>query len=236
MLFRSSPALEKLQKQLTAAKTAVTKTKEKLAAAQEAGDDTKLTALTTALEKSQTRMKDLAKSIAAEKKALKAAPATDSGTDKGDPNSPERLKRKWETAQARLDTALQRLTAAEADGLETVPALKEGIAKQQTRVDDAKIAYEKAMSGAAPAATDTATAAATDVDVDALSKKILAQQDRLTKAQERLSMAQEQNLPTTDALAKGVDKQQQKLDQMIMQLPAGTPVPTLTATTGTETK
>lgn len=232
----TSPALEKLQKQLTAAKTAVTKTKEKLAAAQEAGDETKLTALTTALEKSQTRMKDLAQSIAAEKKALKAAPATDSGTDKGDPNSPERLKRKWETAQARLDTALQRLTAAEAEGLETVPALKEGIAKQQARVDDAKIAYEKAMSGAAQAATATATAAATDVDVDALSKKILAQQDRLTKAQERLSMAQEQNLPTTDALAKGVDKQQQKLDQMITQLPAGTPVPTLTATTGTETK
>ena len=224
----SSPALEKLQKQLTAAQTAIAKTKEKLAAAQEAGDETKTAAMTTALEKSQTRMKDLAREIAAEKKALKAAPAAAGDTDKGDPNSPERLKRKWDTAQARLDTAQKRLADAEAQGLDTVPALKEGIAKQQARVEEAKAAYDKASSG------PSETAAKPEVDLEALNKKILAQQDRLQKARERLDMAREQNLPTVDALGKGVDKQQQKLNELIQQLPEGVKAPTLAESTSTE--
>lgn len=224
----TSPALEKLQKQLTGAKAAVTKTKEKLAAAKEAGDEAKVEALTSALDKSQTRMKDLAKEIAAEKKALKAAPATATETDKGDPNSPERLKRKWETAQARLDTALKRLADAEAEGLDTVPALKESITKQQARVDEAKAAYEQANSDTIKPDNRPA------VDLDALNKKILAQQDRLQKAQERLDMAKEQNLPTVEALAKGVDKQQQKLNDLMQQLPQGAQAPTAAATTSTE--
>ncbi|WP_221798407.1 electron transport complex subunit RsxC [Oceanobacter mangrovi] len=233
----TSPQLEKLQKQLTATQTAIAKTKEKLAEAQQAvaaGDEamqTKVDAFTAALEKSQTKMKDIARDMAAEKKALKAqaaAPAgnAEGGPDKGDPNSPDRLKRKWETAQARLDTALKRLAEAKAEGLDTVETLQSGIDKQQARVDEAKAAYEAALQAeqdgsSAPdaAATEQAPAAADSAaEADSLKKKVLAQQDRLAKATERLNMAQQQGLDTVEALAKGVDKQQQKLDELQQQL------------------
>ena len=47
-------------------------------------------------------MKDAAKAIAEAKKAEKAA---QTAADKGDPNSPDRLKNKLELAEARLETA-----------------------------------------------------------------------------------------------------------------------------------
>ncbi|MDP2610356.1 MULTISPECIES: electron transport complex subunit RsxC [unclassified Oceanobacter] len=225
----TSPALEKLQKQLTAAQTAISKTKEKLSAAQQAlsaGDEdqqTKVAALESALVKAQTRMKDLAKDIAAEKKALKAQPAaatdTAAGPDKGDPNSPERLQRKWETAQARLDAAIKRLEEAKAQGLDTVAALETGIVKQQQRVDEAKAAWQ-AVTGA-PVATNTDStepSSQSSAEADAVRKKIRAAQDRLNKAQERLAMAREQQLDTVDALTLGVNKQQDKLNALTQQL------------------
>ncbi len=224
-----SEALEKLQKQLAAAQTAVTKTREKLTAAQslddEAARDTKVAALTAALEKTQNKLKNLAQQIATEKKAVKdtapesAASGVSDSSSKGDPNSPERLKRKWETASARLETAQQRLTTAKADGLDTVPLLEQGLVKQQTRVNEAKAAYEASISGtnhATPQQSPQVPTPASE-EVDALNKKILAQQDRLKKTQERLDMAVQQNLPTVDALAKGVAKQQDKLNELLQQ-------------------
>lgn len=225
----TSPALEKLQKQLTAAQTAISKTKEKLSAAQQAlsaGDEdqqTKVAALESALVKAQTRMKDLAKDIAAEKKALKAQPAaatdTAAGPDKGDPNSPERLQRKWETAQARLDAAIKRLEEAKAQGLDTVAALETGIIKQQQRVDEAKAAWQ-AVTGASVATNTDSTepSSQSSAEADAVRKKIRAAQDRLNKAQERLAMAREQQLDTVDALTLGVNKQQDKLNALTQQL------------------
>ncbi len=233
----TSPELEKLQKQLTATQTAIAKTKEKLSEAKqavEAGDEsmqTKVDTFTAALEKSQTKMKALAKDIAAEKKALKeqaSAPATD-GPDKGDPNSPERLKRKWETAQARLDTALKRLEEAKAQGLDTVEALQTGIDKQQVRVDEAKAAYEASVgqtsaqpSGNSSADTQPQLSAE---EIDALQKKLLAQQDKLAKMEERLATAKEQGLDTVDAIAKGVEKQRSKVEELQQQLPAASAPP-----------
>jgi Na+-translocating ferredoxin:NAD+ oxidoreductase subunit C len=263
----TSELLEKLQKQLTATQTAITKTKDKLAEAQAAvttGDDTqasKIHALETGLAKSMAKMKDLAKDIAAEKKALKAAAAVPAGhadtsastTDKGDPNSPERLQRKWETAKARLDTAQKRLAEAREQGLDTVAILEDGVQKQQARVDEAKVAWKTALKGETPApavtiasaadkpADNTVTAANTPADsgvpstgipstgtastgtaseevLNSLRGKILAAQDRATKAQERLDMAREQNLPTIDALAGGLAKQQDKVAQLQQQL------------------
>lgn len=252
----TSELLEKLQKQLTATQSAITKTKDKLAEANTslaAGDDTqasKISALETGLAKSMAKMKDLAKDIATEKKALKAAAAIPaahsdlpaSTADKGDPNSPERLQRKWETAKARLETAQKRLTEAREQGLDTVATLEDGVQKQQARVDEAKAAWENALKGEAPApavtvasAADKAAAnpladsgipstgtASTDTAseevLNSLRSKILAAQDRALKAQERLDMAREQNLPTIDALASGLVKQQDKVAQLQQQL------------------
>ena len=215
----ASEELEKLQKKLDAAQTAKAKTQEKLDAAK--ADESmadKIPAFEAALVKTQDKIKELAKEIAAAKKAAKAAQAAEpaaTATDKGDPNSPERLKRKWETAQGRLDTALKRLEQAKAEGLDTVDALQAGIDKQQERVDEAKAAYEAALSGDAPAAP-----APSAEELDALRKKILAQEDRVQKMQERHDMAKADGLDTADALAMGVQKQLDKLQQLQQELTA----------------
>ena len=224
--------LEKLQKQLDATQSAIAKTKEKLEAARaDATQADKVPVLEAALAKTQDKLKELAKEIAAAKKAAKAAEsmapvadAAQTATDKGDPNSPERLQRKWETAQARLDTALQRLAEAQAQGLDTVTALQAGIDKQQERVNEAHAAWQAALNGDAPAsaaAPDTAAQAQANTEaIDALQKKILAQQDRVTKMQERHDMAKAEGLDTVEALALGVQKQQDKLHQLQQELAA----------------
>ncbi len=227
--------LEKLQKQFDAAQSALAKTKEKLEAARadEAMAD-KVPLFENALSKTQDKIKDLAKQLAAAKKATKAAPAAaaTTDTDKGDPNSPERLKRKWETAQARLDTALKRLAEAKEQGLDTVDALQTGVDKQQERVNEAKAAYDASVASGLDADSAAESRAANNnatdqaANIDALNKKILAQQDRVAKMQERLDMAKAEGLDTVDALTLGVQKQQDKLLQLQQELaalaPAGT--------------
>ena len=209
--------LEKLQKQFDATQVAIAKTKEKLEVAKNDPDQADKVALfEAALVKTQDKMKDLAKQLAVAKKAAKAAPAADIDADKGDPNSPDRLKKKWDMAQTRLETAEKRLAEAREQGADTVAALETGVEKQRARVDEAKVAYEKAL--AAPAAsTESQAATATALDADALAKKILAQTDRLEKAKERLTMAQQEGLDTVDALTMAVNKQQDKLTQLQQQ-------------------
>lgn len=58
---------------------------------------------------------------------------------------------------------------------------------------------------------------------DELDKKILAQRDRVAKAEERLLMAQKADLDTTDALAMGLQKQRDKLAQLEQQRVASAP-------------
>ena len=204
--------LEALQKKLAAAKLGVEKSKEKLAAAEAEGSD-KVEIFRSAVEKAQQKMKDAAKAIAEAKKAEKAAATT--ATDKGDPNSPERLKNKWDLAQGRLEAAQTRLAEAESSGSEKVDALKLAVENQTTRVSEAKAAYEAALAKPTVNAENQASqpAAASVIDIDALEKKVLAAQTRVDKASERLTMAQEQGLDTISALETGLQKQQQKLDE-----------------------
>jgi len=218
----ASDELEKLLKKLQAAQAAKATMMEKLEAAR--GDSSmadKIPGFETALIKTQDKIKSLAAEIAVAKKAAKAAqnaePAA-TATDKGDPNSPERLKRKWVTAQARLETAQKRLEQAKAEGSDTT-ALEEGISKQQARVDEAKAAYDAAVNGeSAPAAAKSPADAA--AEIDALETKIRAQKDRVAKMQERFDMAAAEGLDTVDALAGGVKKQQDKLQQLEQELAA----------------
>jgi len=210
----SSPELEKLQKQLDGAQAALTKTKEKLEAAKaDPAMAEKVPVFEAALTKTQDKIKTLAKDIAAAKKAAKAAPAA--ADDKGDPNSPERLKKKWEMAQGRLDTALKRLEQAEAEGSDKVEALRDGLEKQKVRVEEARQAWEAATSG--QAAANAAAQGASEPANDDLKRKILAQKDRVDKARERLSMAQAEGLDTVEALTTALSKQQDKLKQLEQQ-------------------
>lgn len=224
--------LEKLQKQLKAAQTAVEKSKEKLEQAKAEGSD-KVSIYESAIEKSQEKIKTLAKDIAAAKKAEKAAKEAGIDPDKGDPNSPDRLKKKWEMAQGRLDTAKQRLEQAlsekETEGSDKIDALRTGLEKQQTRVDEAKAAYEASLkadttnSDKAEANTSVTSDNSEALSKEAISKieaKLRAQQERLNKAQQNLDLAKEQNLPTVEALTKGVAKQQDKLEALQKELSA----------------
>ncbi|MDF1763335.1 MAG: electron transport complex subunit RsxC, partial [Oleibacter sp.] len=205
--------IEKLQKQFDGAQAAMVKTKEKLAAARDDESQADKVALfEAALEKTQTKMKTLALELAQAKKAMKNSSSNSesaSTSDKGDPNSPERLKKQWETAEVRLKTAQKRLTDAQEQKLETVPALMEGVAKQQARVDEAQAAYQSAMSANAPSSAMSDASSAeiknsadmkdkehADAETMQLQNKIRAQKDRVEKAQERLDMAKADNLDT----------------------------------------
>ena len=162
--------------------------------------------------------------MAAAKKAAKASTIEAGVSDKGDPNSPERLKKKWDTAQARLETASKRLTEAQEQGLDTVELLTQGLEKQKARVEEAKAAYEAVSSS-----TKNASVAEVSTDElnkenanDELNRKIRAQQDRVAKANERLEMAKAEGLDTVDALTKAHTKQLEKLAGLEAQLtPAG---------------
>ncbi|MBE0483497.1 MAG: electron transport complex subunit RsxC [Bacterioplanes sp.] len=203
--------LEKLNKQLAASQAAVQKTKEKLAAAQADPEQAdKIPALEAALEKVTSKLKSIAMELAAAKKAAAASTTTTGDSDKGDPNSPERLRKKWETAQLRLQTAEQRLAEAMEQQLDTVSALQTGVEKQRERVNDALAAYQASQ-------TETQSDVANSPDNHELEKKILAQQDRVAKAEERLTMARESGLDTVDALAMGLQKQRDKLAQLEQQ-------------------
>src|SRR5690606_38019755 len=89
------------------------------------------------------------------------------------------------------------------------------------RVNEAHAAWQAALSGEAPAAAAAPDAAAqaqaNSEAIDALQKKILAQQDRVTKMQERHYMAKGEGLDTVGALALGVQKQLDKLHQLQLQ-------------------
>lgn len=218
--------LEKLQKQLDAAQTALKKTMDKIADAKENAPD-KVEAFEKAMAKTRDKVKTLAKDIAAAKKAAAATPAASTGTDtdKGDPNSPQRLEKKWQTAQARLETAQRKLKEAQEQGLDTVEALRTGVEKQQARVDDAKNAFEAASNSSTettaavkPAEQVEGKPTAPAVDIEALEKKLRAQQDRVAKTQERINLAKEQGLDTVDALQKGLDKQMLKLNELEQQI------------------
>lgn len=200
-----SADIELLQKKLDAAQTAIKKTKEKIAAAEEAGDNDKVEKLKSGLTKSQERMKEAAKAIATAKKAAKATPASAAAQLE---MTPERMEKKVETAESRLNTAKKRLAQATESNSDQVEALKTAVDKQQERVDEAKQALADFLKNG-----DKTTANKPAVDAEQLQKKVLAAQTRVDKALERLNMAKEQGLDTVDALQTGLDKQQSKLEE-----------------------
>ena len=91
-------------------------------------------------------------------------------------------------------------------------ALRTGVEKQESRVAEAKAAYEAALkSGTDNKPTEATEATATKPDAEQLQKKLLAQKDRVEKARERLEMARAEKLDSVDALEKALNKQLEKL-------------------------
>ena len=127
----------------------------------------------------------------------------------------------------RIAKAAERLATAQEQGLDTVDALAKGVAKQQEKLAELEKTLTELKSSAAPS-TPSAPAKPQPTAED-LERKIRAQKDRIAKAQERLTAAQEQELDTVDALAKGVAKQQEKLaglEQTLAELNTSAPAET----------
>lgn len=214
------PDMALLQKKLDAAKTAVEKSKEKLAAAEAEGSD-KAELFKNAVEKSQQKMKDAAKAIADARKQMKASENTSSShaNEKGDPNTPERLKNKLELAESRLTTAEERLAAAQAENSDKVDAYMTAVNAQKERVQAAKDALNSVLANSnTPPINEAASVAKPSPSIEQLEQKVRAAQTRVDKAGERLEMAKAQGMDTIDALQLGLDKQKSKLADAKKQL------------------
>lgn len=125
---------------------------------------------------------------------------------KGEIRAERSAQEKSEIARQRYESRNERLAQIEADRAAARAARAEAKAKA-----DALRAQQEA---AAP------VVASTDADAEDLQRKILAQQDRLTKAQNSHQAAQAANLDTTAILLKAVEKQQQRLQQLEQELNA----------------
>lgn len=150
---------------------------------------------------------------------VKSAPTKDASTPAA-PAKPELtvadIEKKMLAQKDRIAKATERLAAAQEQGLDTVEALAKGVTKQQEKLAELEKSLAQLKSARSLSSEETQTPtpvkpvkpAPTAEDIE---RKILAQKDRIAKAEERLAAAQEQGLDTVDALAKGVAKQQEKL-------------------------
>ena len=130
-----------LQKKLDATKLGIEKSKTKLAEAI-ASDSDKVEILQGALEKAQTKMKDLALKIAQAKKANKVTPEATDPASETDPLIA--LKEKVLAAKTRMEKAQERLNMAKEQNLDTVDALQMGVDKQKAKLDAAQKTLEEA--------------------------------------------------------------------------------------------
>ena len=219
-------SLERLKKKWDSAESRLEKAKQRLSEAEEAGSD-KVEAIREALEAQQAKAIE---TKAAYEAALnpKPAPTEASEADKApeinnkpDPNSPERLKKKWDSAESRLEKAKQRLSEAEAAGSDKVEAIREAMLAQQAKAAETKAAYEAACAPSLSSFTETEESQPETADVDPelekLKRKVLAQKDRVEKARERLNMAREEGLGSVEALERALNKQIEKLADLEAQ-------------------
>lgn len=125
---------------------------------------------------------------------------------KGEIRAERAAQEKSEIARQRYESRNERLAQIEADRA----AARAARAKAKAEADALKAQQE----AAAPAV------ASAEVDVEDLQRKILAQQDRLTKAQNSHQAAVAANLDTAAILLKAVEKQQQRLQQLEQELNA----------------
>jgi electron transport complex protein RnfC len=146
--------LELLQKKFDAAKTAVTKTKEKISVLQAAEqiDGSKIELMEGALEKAKAKMNDAATALASGKKPQDAANVKVASSllsaaldipNKSVADEIEALKQKVLAAQTRVDKAAERYNMAKEQELDTIVAFQTGLDKQQAKLVDAKQALEK---------------------------------------------------------------------------------------------
>ena len=172
--------LEKLQKQLAAAQTAKSKTEEKIAAARDDPEKAdKIPAFEAALAKTQDKIKDLAKQIASEKKAQKAAsagqPPQSSPQATADTNTATASNAVVSSAVTGSTVASSTVSGSTvADKADAVEALKKKILAQTDRLDKAR----ERLNMAQQQNLDT---------VDALQKAVDKQTDKLAGLEAQLA-------------------------------------------------
>lgn len=125
---------------------------------------------------------------------------------KGEIRAERAAQEKSEIARQRYESRNERLAQIDADRA----AARAARAQAKAEADALKAQQE----AAAP------VIAGTDADAEDLQRKILAQQDRVTKAQNSHQAALAASLDTTAILLKAVEKQQLKLQQLEQELNA----------------
>ncbi len=125
---------------------------------------------------------------------------------KGEIRAERAAQAKSEIARQRYESRNERLAQIEADRA----AARAARAQAKAEADALKAQQE----AAAPVVEST------DANTDDLQRKILAQKDRLTKAQNSHQAALAANLDTAAILLKAVEKQQQRLQQLEQELNA----------------
>lgn len=123
---------------------------------------------------------------------------------KGEIRTERLAQQKSEIARQRYENRNERLALIEAERA----AAREARAKAKAEADALRAKQE----------AEAAATASPDSQIEDLERKILAQQDRVTKAQKSHQAAQEANLDTADILFKAVEKQQTKLQQLEQEL------------------
>src|SRR5690554_2893290 len=129
---------------------------------------------------------------------------------KGEIRTERLAQQKSEIARQRYEDRNERLARIEAER----KAAREARAKAKAEAD-----VLRAEKEAQQPATMTAPAAA-EVNIDDLERKVLAQKDRVIKAQNSYESAKSANLDTVDILFNVFEKQQKKLQLLEQELNA----------------
>lgn len=145
----------------------------------------------------------------------------------------EKLRANIESLNKRLQKAEEKLSAAQAEGADTVTALQAGVDKLKEKIATAEkeLAEHRpvASATAAPAEQDAASAAIERAKAKAAAQANMSPEQklrdqlgamgaRINKAQDKLQQAQADGADTVDALQMGLDKLQAKQEKMRKEL------------------
>lgn len=111
----------------------------------------------------------------------------------------EELKRTWEKAQAKLDKMFDALEDAKTNNPEQVDKLKRAVEKNQMRVNQAKLAFQKAEKASSTPKPDVLPAP----DIAALTTALEKAEAKLVKMEETLAHAADEQ---KEKLARAVEK------------------------------
>ena len=129
------------------------------------------------------------------------------------------LKQAWEKAQAKLDKMFDALDDAKVNNPEQVDKLTRAVEKNQMRVNQAKLAWQKAERDQAKAASELSQSSSTSEieppDLDALALALEKAESKLIKMEDALAQAADEQ---KEKLTRAVEKNKVRVEQAKQEL------------------